>query len=859
MKKIILLLFILPLYFLFNSGNLYAQGFDLTQYLIFLQNHQNMQTGDLLQMHPAGTFEGNINVNYQDVFYFDSIDAKYDLTEYEKSLIQDHGFMISQRLSKPSFGEILLDIHHNDLPVFVSTDAIMYAYHVSYDRILRDVELGYLIDKVDNVLMSLRNVFPQIVAEYSSMPEMIQKLMDVDFHLTVGLKLIGESVSPYYPQNNARVDTVINKIMEANGFSTDTLFSSNCVSQDWSQFKPRGHYDSDEFPQLREYFRTMMWLGRIQMYLIKPSMPDPFCGDQSFADVQRQIIDANIVYELFDLAGVHSDFEDIENILQFFVGKQDNVTLDNMGYMRNAVQITTASQLLDSVKVEEFQDTLRNQSFAYQLILSQILSGNPMAGDSVVPASSFLLFGQRFVDDSYVTASVVYDRVPMLPGGICRLFPSALDPMFVMGNNAAAQLLVPEIDYYHYATNLAALRYLFDSFPPTYWDSSMYKRWLYMIKTLNPPENRTGLPGFMHTAAYWQEKLNTQLSSWAELRHDNLLYAKQSYTGVPVCSYPYSYVEPFPEMYASLKNAGAAGYNYFQNINFLDPGIKFYILDYFSNLQAACDTLKNISQKELEDTPLTEQEINFLKNMMFQVDTYSGIAYDGWYPKMIYRDDEYGNEGVMSANYIVADIHTTPADCGGGMGGWITHVGTGPVDAGVFIAKIPGGEECAFIGPVLSYREYVSDNWLRLTDDEWSSEYMFNSSRPDWVNLYLADSAGNSRGTGGQLITSVKPGDKTETPSKYLTVSNYPNPFNPSTIISFTVPYDLSNQNAELIIYDIQGQAVKHLINRILPSGNYVTKWNGENDDNKPVSSGIYLYRLKIADRQAVGKMNLVR
>lgn len=858
-NKILLYLFLISIFILIPDKNIYSQGFDLTQYQNFLQSHQNMQTGELLQMYPAGTFTGNINVSYQDIFYFDSIDAKYNLTEFEKSLIHDHGFMVSQRLSQQSFGQILLDIHSKDLPVFVSTDAILYAYHVSYDRILREVELGYLIGKVDNLLLSLRNSFPQLVTEYSSTPGMDQKLIDVDFYLTMGLRLIGENVNPYYTQNNEKLDSIMVRIMEANGFSADTLFSSGCVLHDWSQFKPRGHYDSELYPELARYFRTMMWLGRIEMYLIKPSGGSPSCPPQTYGDIQRQIIDANLVYELFDLAGVHSDFEDIEDVLKFFVGNQDNVTLDNMGYLRNAVQITSASQLLDSVKTAEFQDTLRNQSFAYQLILSQLLSGNPIAGDSLVPASSFLLFGQRYVDDSYVTGSVVYDRITYLGERICRLFPSALDPMFALGNNATAQLLQPELDAYHYSTNLAALRYLFDFFPTAYWESSMYKRWLYTIKTLNPPEDRGNLPAFMTTAAYWQEKLNTELSSWAELRHDNLLYAKQSYTGIGVCSFPYSYVEPFPEFYASLKNTGSAGYNYFQNVQFLDGDLKQHIMDYFNNLQYTCDTLKSISEKEISNTQLSSEETEFLKNMVFIESTYTGTDYTGWYPGIIFQDNAYGDEGFLSANYIVADIHTTPSDCGGAMMGWISHVGTGPIDMGVFIANLPGGEDCAFIGPVLSYRQYVTSNFLRLTDDEWSSEYLFASSRPDWVNLYLADSTGNTRGEGGQLITSVKPDNKTNAPSNYLTVSNYPNPFNPSTIISYSVPYDLSNQNAELIIYDIQGQVVKHLVNQVLPSGNYLTKWYGDNDKGENVSSGIYFYRIRIADRQAIGKMNLIR
>ncbi len=322
---------------------------------------------------------------------------------------------------------------------------------------------------------------------------------------------------------------------------------------------------------------------------------------------------------------------------------------------------------------------------------------------------------------------------------------------------------------------------------------------------------------------------------------------------------PYSYVEPFPDLYAALKNTGSFGYNYFQDVPFLEGDLKQHILDYFTNLQFTCDTLKSISEKELADIPLSTEETNFLKNMMFEMTTYTGVTYDGWYPKLIFQDEAYDHEGVMGADYLVADIHTTPSDCIGIMMGWVTHVGTGPVDAGVFIAKLPGGQECAFIGPVLSYREYVTTGFLRLTDDEWSSEYLYSSGRPDWVNLYLADSTGGSRGEGGQLLTSVKREDNSNELSDYLTVSNYPNPFNPSTIIRFTVPYDLSNENAELIIYDIQGQVVKHLVNEVLPAGSYVSKWYGKNDYGNEVASGIYIYRLKIAGRQAVGKMNLVR
>jgi hypothetical protein len=840
------------------SSLTFSQVFNLEDYQLFVQSHQNMDTEELLQMHPAGYFVDKINLNPEAILYFDSISAKYNLTEYEKSLITDHGFMATERLAEESFGEILLDIHHNDLPVFVSTDAILYAFHASYDRILRDVEIGFLINKISTLFTTLRIQIPQLAANYNSQPQMAQMLKDVDVYFTVAAKLIGQNTSPYYAENTAKIDYLIDKIMTADGFSTDTIFSSNCISYDWSQFKPRGHYDSDNFPELRQYFHTMMWLGRIEIYLIEPPQGDPFCPPQTFEDIQRQCIDAMLVSELFDLASAVSEYEEIEDVIKFFVGDQDNVTLPNLYYLRDAISITSASSLLDSLTLVEFQDTLANQSFAYQLIQSQLLAGTYSPGDSIVPASSFLLFGQRYVDDSYVTAQVVYDRIRYNNNVICRLFPSTLDPLFALGNNAAAQLLIPELDQYHYSTNLAVLRYLFDAYSSEYWNSTFYRQWLNAIRTMNPPEDRSGFPPFMTTAAFWQEKLNTQLSSWAELRHDNLLYAKQSYTGIPVCSYPYSYVEPFPELYEVMIDIGSAGYNYFQGFK-INPEIKTVILNYFNSLQSISDTLRMISEKELDNNLLTAAEISFLKNMMFEVQTYTGIDYDGWYPKLFYDDKAYEYKKLMGQDYLVADIHTTPSDCDGNIFGWVKHVGTGQVDVGVFIANISGGDECAFIGPVLSYHDYTTENWLRLTDDEWASTYLQSATRPDWVNIYLADSLGQSRGNGPSLITSVEGDEIPVIPQSQILLNNYPNPFNPYTIISFSVPYDLTNSFVELKIYDINGSLIKTLVSENLPAGNYLIRWEGDNTSGNKISSGVYIYSIRVADRAVNKKMTLLK
>jgi len=90
-----------------------------------------------------------------------------------------------------------------------------------------------------------------------------------------------------------------------------------------------------------------------------------------------------------------------------------------------------------------------------------------------------------------------------------------------------------------------------------------------------------------------------------------------------------------------------------------------------------------------------------------------------------------------------------------------------------------------------------------------------------------------------------------------FTLCNHPNPFNPSTTISFSIPKD---SKVELIVYNIKGQKVKQLVNDQLPSGEHSVVWDGKDNSNKPVSSGIYFYKLNVDDKiEAVRKCLLLK
>ncbi|MCD4817302.1 MAG: T9SS type A sorting domain-containing protein [Candidatus Cloacimonetes bacterium] len=96
--------------------------------------------------------------------------------------------------------------------------------------------------------------------------------------------------------------------------------------------------------------------------------------------------------------------------------------------------------------------------------------------------------------------------------------------------------------------------------------------------------------------------------------------------------------------------------------------------------------------------------------------------------------------------------------------------------------------------------------------------------------------------------------ESTIIPAKSILQPNYPNPFNPSTSISFSVE---SIKGAELKIYNIQGQLVKTCGS--FAKGNHSVKWFGKDNQNKPVSSGVYFYKLSSYSSQETRKMLLLK
>jgi len=102
-------------------------------------------------------------------------------------------------------------------------------------------------------------------------------------------------------------------------------------------------------------------------------------------------------------------------------------------------------------------------------------------------------------------------------------------------------------------------------------------------------------------------------------------------------------------------------------------------------------------------------------------------------------------------------------------------------------------------------------------------------------------------------FTSVE--DPAGIPENFSLEQNFPNPFNPSTVINYTIPQSANLINTRLEIFNLLGQKIKTLVNTQQSSGTYTVQWNGTNDSGELLATGLYVYRLQAAEFVEMKKM----
>jgi len=137
---------------------------------------------------------------------------------------------------------------------------------------------------------------------------------------------------------------------------------------------------------------------------------------------------------------------------------------------------------------------------------------------------------------------------------------------------------------------------------------------------------------------------------------------------------------------------------------------------------------------------------------------------------------------------------------------------------------------------------------------EENPTWIFPDAGEHEVHLVLRD--GDFCDINTQYISVETGSEQDEIPEIEISLSNHPNPFNPTT----TIQYNLVNDsNIELSIFNINGQKVKTLINENQTKGQHSSTWDGTDNNQKSVSSGIYLYKLKTDRNETINRMLLLK
>ena len=623
----------------------------------------------------------------------------------ERTLIARNGFAISARQTFPTFLHGFKGIYADHLPVYVSLDSVLHAVHRSYDSALMMIEQASLNPTLTTLLA---NVHAKLGAGMgAAFPAEVRA--DVDLYLTVARRLLGTTTAaPVAGADAAAVTALVDKAKAGTGIAPVSLFGETRYV-DFTQFTPRGHYVSSGLPN---YFRAQMWLGRTDLRFLKY---DTSAGPSGAPTLdRRQFLSGLLLASL--TAGTDLDqWRAIDETLRGFVGESDNMTVADFPKLFAALGATSATELI-ALPDQTLAQGLLAGGYGIQRIASQILFVPPDGAGAPLDRV-FLFFGQRFVIDSEVLSNVVFDRVRGTPK---RMMPNPLDVAFAaLGNNAAAPLLNSEMQAYPgYLGALHDARRVVDLHGDDFWGGSLYSLWMSALRGASIPDGDptavAGLPAVMKTEAWSRRMLSTQLASWAELRHDTLLYAKQSYTAFPTCIFPDAYVDPYPEAWGELARLARLGQALATRLPSTAVSISGQVGLYFTRLESAAEMLRGMALAERAGTPFTAEQMAFINQTVDLVTMSAGsgppIQPKGWYPKLFLTELD-----AAESDPTIADVHSNPAE------GQILHVATGLPRLIVVTADTCNGPR-AYAGVVSSYTSVVPSSYTRLTDETWSKQ-----------------------------------------------------------------------------------------------------------------------------------------
>ena len=647
-----------------------------------------------------------------------------------RSLLLKNGFAVTDAGRQDDIKKFYKGLKQRGLPIFITSDSLLHLYHIQFDETLKGIEEREFYD--DALAMSRALVDRCTELEKNVDGEAARAARKCVAYAGVGLRLLGdESALPDYAASDVQKE--VSLIQSHAGFKGSPIFG---YKEDYSQYKPRGHYTRSE--KLKRYFRALMWYGRLT-FLLKG-------GDEALISKEQariQTLAASMLASLLDQVQV-SDGRTVAEVWQrmyavtaYYVGFADDLTpLD----YRSALRETFGPEWTPEQWQQEEEYFNLRKALA-EMRSPQIYGGTGDIGgppvnianeqdlmEALGKTKGMRLMGQRYIPDSYVMGQLVYPTAGnfqgekhafttvSMPGGPGRGFPRGLDVMAVLGSDRAREHLkaLGDDNYERYDSTLKRLTEEFSGLEPEKWNRNLYWSWLYALNSLLGAPGE-GYPTFMQTTAWQDKQLNAALGSWAQLRHDTILYAKQSYTMRATAMPPQQkmvegYVEPVPEFYARLWALTDMTQRGLNSMDVLDEKASRRL----ESLKGIIRRLLEISKQELANEELSSSDYGFIRNF---ADALEGA---------VAGVNEQGLETT-----IVADVHTDSNS------GQVLEEGTGHLRLIAAAYPMPDGGIVVGFGPAFSYYEFKQPMNQRLTDEEWKRMLKTDPpALPRWVESF---------------------------------------------------------------------------------------------------------------------------
>ena len=638
--------------------------------------------------------------------------TQFMLSEDAKRLLAQNQFVVQDMEYAFEFYSVYEDNRYMQIPNFVTVDSLMHTYHLYFAMLLSQTEKDYLAAELAALSQTMLEQSMQQHDALSGTEWESAAERNTAF-FAIGALLQDDTVSvPDYAA--ALAGSEIEKIYDAEGIDTCGLTND---FMDYSQYKPRGNYAGDE--TLERYFRAMMWYGQF-----------------NFAQSSEEMNRSALLMTLAMQTGGLDRWEHIYTVTACFAGASDDLSYyEYLPAIERAYGSVPTASALPGDEDAFARFTALIEKLEPPKINSIVVVDPEGTADLAEIGKGFRFMGQRFTVDAAVMQRLVYNHVKENSAGETRMLPDTLDLPAALGSDTALELLTQqgETDYEGYSENMSRLREELADAPDELWTASLSASWLYTLEPLLT-EKGEGWPSFMTTPEWSKKSLETYAGSYAELKHDTVLYAKQVMAEMGGGMEEWDdrgYVEPEYEVYArfmELARQTADGLEAFGYISDRDR-------EELMRLAELAGQLKTISEKELRGETLTDEEYDTIR--------YYGGTLEHFWLEAARRWTGDDTVSIMDTpSGLVVDIATDP-------NGAVLEIADAQPSKIIVVVPV-GGKLRLASGSVYNFYQFEQPLSDRLTDQQWQQmigqkpqgdgryRKTLTIEKPEWTTSYRA-------------------------------------------------------------------------------------------------------------------------